>query len=79
MCVKIRLLKNAELGHGPELVGWEGRLTPKVATDLIWRGIAELVPDPGNNKNEFNVLKQIQQTVKNNIKQNKKVKDNGNN
>lgn len=79
MCVTIRLLKNASLGHGDELAGWTGRVTPKVATDLIWRQQAELVSDKRNDKNEFDILKQIQETVKNNLKQNKKVKDNGNN
>lgn len=79
MCVTVKFLKNAELENGKVVSGTILRVTPKLAADLIWREQVELVADKKNDKNEFNVLIQIQDTVKNSLKQNKKVKNNGNN
>ena len=83
MGVKIRLLKNTEVGYEPRLSGWEGRVDPNTAINLIRAEKAELVGDAKNDKNEAFVVAQIQDEVKNftkireELKKPKKIKKDG--
>jgi hypothetical protein len=83
MPVKIKLLKNCEVGYEQRLAGAELRVTANKAIELMRSELAELMNDPRNNKDELFICKQIAEEVnsfkkiKEDLKKTKTIKKDG--